>query len=68
MWDSNCSRSSQKIDLHQFFWKCWRLQGSNFNGTVLHQGALLEKFQENNLEKIGFLKLLTKENFLGYFH
>ena len=28
----------------------------------LHQGALLEKFKENNVAKVGFLKLLTKEN------
>ena len=40
----------------------------DFNGTGLHQGALLEKFKENNLRKIGFLKLLTKENLLGCFH
>ena len=60
--------STQKINLQQFLWQCWKLQGSNFNGTGLHQGALLEKFKENNLRKIGFLKLLTKKNLLGCFH
>ena len=34
----------------------------------LYQGALLEKFKENNLRKVDFLKLLTKENLLGCFH
>ena len=56
MWDSSCSRSTQKFNLQQFFLQCWRLQGSNFNGTGLHQGALLEKFKQNNLAKIGFFK------------
>ena len=68
MWDSSCSRSTQKFNLQQLFWQYWRLQGSNFNGTGLHQGALLETLMENNLGKIGFLKLLTKENLLGCFH
>ena len=35
-----------------------------FNGTGLHQRALLEKLRGNNLGKTGFLKLLTKENLL----
>ena len=44
------------------------MEGSNFNGTGIHQGDLLEKFKENNLKKIELLKLLTKENLLGCFH
>ena len=31
---------------------------------MLHQGDLLKKFKENNLAKVNFLKLLTKENSL----
>ena len=60
--------STHKINLQQFFWQCWKLQGSNFNGTGLHQGTLVEKFKENSLRKIDYLKLLTKENLLGCFH
>ena len=53
MWDSSCSGNTQKNNLRQF--------------TVLHQGALLEKFNENNLAKVSLLKLLTKENLLVCF-
>ena len=60
--------STQKINLQEFFWQCWKLYGSNFNETGLHQGALLGKFNENILRKIGFLNLLTKENLLGCFY
>ena len=63
MWDSSYFRK-----LQQFFWQCWRLCGSNFNETGLHHGTLLETFKENNLIKIGFLELVTKENLLGCFH
>ena len=34
----------------------------------LGYNTLLETFKENNLRKIGFLKLLTKENLFGCFH
>ena len=34
----------------------------------LHQGDLLKEFKENNLAKVNFLKLLTKENLLECFH
>ena len=34
---------------------------SNFNGTGLHQGDLLEKFKENNLAKVNCLKLQIQE-------
>ena len=34
----------------------------------LHQAAVLEKFNENNLAKVSFLKLLTKENLLFCCH
>ena len=36
--------------------------------TGLHQGDLLEMFKEKNLGKVGFSKLLTKENLLVCFH
>ena len=52
--------STHKINLQQFFWQCWRLYGSNFNGTGLHQRALLEKFMEKNRRKIGFFKVTNK--------
>ena len=44
------------------------VEDSIFNEPGLHQGNLLEKFKENNLEKVSFLKLLTKENLLGCFY
>ena len=59
MWDSSCSRSTQKINFQQFFRQFWRLE---------YQQPLLVKFKENNLGKIGFLKLLTKENLFRCFH
>ena len=45
----------------------------NFGGCKIqilmeYQRPLLEKFKENNLGKIGFLKLLTKENLFRCFH
>ena len=40
----------------------------NFNRNGLHQGDLLEKFKEEDLAKVSFLKLLTKKNLLEYFH
>ena len=57
MWGSSCSRSIEKINLQEFFLQCWWLQGSNFDGTGLHQGALLETFKPRNLGKICLLKL-----------
>ena len=33
----------------------------NFNGTGLDQGELPEKFKENNLAKVNYLKLQTQE-------
>ena len=32
------------------------------------QRASVEKFKDNNLAKVSFLKLLTKENLFGCFH
>ena len=61
MWGSSCSRTTQKINLQQFFVQCWKLQGSSFNGTGLHQGALLERFNQNSLVKIEFFKVTNKE-------
>ena len=57
-----------KLTCSSSFGNVGGFKGSNFNGPVLHQGALLEKFKENDLRKIGFLKLLTKENLLACFH
>ena len=44
------------------------VESSNFNGTGLHLGDLLEKFEENSLAKVSFLKLLAKENLIGCFY
>ena len=68
MWYSSCSTNTHKTNLGQFFLQCCRLKDPNFNGTKLHQVDLLEKFKENNLAKVNFLKLLTKENLLGCWH
>ena len=51
---SSCSGNTWKINLRQFFLRRWRLKDSN----------LLEKFNDNNLAKVSFLKLLTKQNLL----
>ena len=45
----------------------WRLQDSNFNGTGLHQGDLLEKFKENNLAKVNCLVTNTGKTFSNVF-
>ena len=37
------------------------IKDSNFSRTVLQQGDLVKKFKENNLAKVNFLNLLTKE-------
>ena len=68
MWQSICSVNTQETKLQHFFLKCWRLEDSNFNGNELHHGDLLEKFKENNLAKVRFLKLQTKENLLECFY
>ena len=68
MWRSSCSENTQKTNLWQFFLQCCRLQDSNFNRNELHYGDLLEKFEENNLAKVSFLKLLTQKNLLVCFH
>ena len=39
-----------------------------FDGNGLHQGNLLEKFKENNLAKVRFVKFLIRENLLECFH
>ena len=49
MWESSCSVNTQKTKLRQ-------------NETGLHQGDLIEKFKDNNLEKVSFLKLTTSWN------
>ena len=64
----SCSVNTLKANLRQFSLQCWRWKESNFNRTGLHQGDLLEKFKETNLAKVSFLKLLTKDNLLEYFH
>ena len=43
-------------------------QDPNFILTGFHHGDLFERFKEDNLAKVSFLKLLTKENLLGCFH
>ena len=58
MWDSSRSWNTWKANLQQFF--------ATVSG--LHQAAVLEKFNENNLAKVSFLKLLTKENLLFCCH
>ena len=60
MWWSICSENTQKTNLRQFFLQCYGLRDSDFDGTGLHQGDLLEMFKENNLAKVSFLKLLRK--------
>ena len=67
MWDSSCSRSTQKINLQQFY--------GNVGGCkaqiLMELGYIRELYLnslESNLGKIGFLKLLTKENLPGCFH
>ena len=67
MWWSSCAENTQKTNLRQFFLQYCRLLDSNFNGTGLHQGDLLEIFKEKNLAKVSFLKLLTMENLLRSF-
>ena len=44
------------------------VEDSNFSRIVLHQGDLVKKFKENNLAKVNFLNLLTKEKSLECFH
>ena len=55
MWWNNCSENIQITNLRQFFLQCCRLQDSNFNGTGLHQGDLVEMLRENNLAEVSFL-------------
>ena len=62
MQDSSCSGKTQKTNLQQFFFfflQSSKFQDSNFNLTGLHQEDLFERFKENNLAKVSFLKLLT---------
>ena len=68
IWQCRCCVNTQKTNLRQFLFKCRRLQDSNFNRTGLHQANLLKKLNENNLAKVSFLKLLTKEYLLKCFH
>ena len=65
---SSYSENTQKTKLRQFFLPCWRMKDSVINGTGLHQGDFFEKLEVENLAKVSFLKLQTKENLLGCFH
>ena len=59
----------KKTKLRQLILQCCKLQDSNFNGTGLHQGDLLEKFKSRKFfANVSLLKLLTKENLLVCFH
>ena len=49
MWWSSCSENTQKTNLRQLILQCCRLQHSNFNGTELHHGDLLEKFKRRKI-------------------
>ena len=44
------------------------VKDSNVSRTVLHQVDLVKKIKENNLAKVNFLNLLTKEKSLECFH
>ena len=48
-------------NLWQFLLQYCRVQNSNLNESVLHQGGLDKKVQENIHAKENFLKLLKKE-------
>ena len=57
IWDSSCPGNTQKTNLQQFF-------------VAVHwtTSTLLEKLKENNIARVGFLKLLTNKNLLVHFH
>ena len=45
--------------MQQFFFECWRLQDSNFNGTGLHQGDFLKNSEQSWKSRL--LKVINKE-------
>ena len=68
MRQSSCSvNTPRKLTCSSFF-AMLEVVRHNFNETGLRQGDLLENFKENNLARVSFLQLLSKENLLECFH